>query len=117
MFMVRQAHMLRNNMMCSNAVLSKEAAKYKQDHPGCSEDEVLRNLLKHNVPQCMPGTPAWHHKSLQDLLCMVEHLGMPHMFVTLTADEVSEMRWDMIDDLEEFMHSFNNGFTFQVCYH
>lgn len=100
--------------MSSDAVLTKEVKKYRREHPGCSDDEVLRNLLKHNVPQSMPGTPAWHHKSLQDLLCMVENIGMPHIFLTLTADEVTHLRWDSINDLETFLHSFNAGFTFQV---
>ncbi len=37
---------------------------------------------------------------LQDLLAMVDRYGMPTLFLTLTADEVSTTRWQEVDDIE-----------------
>lgn len=111
-FMMRQSEQIRKN--CSQAVLEADVQRYRKDHPGCDESDEIRHLLKHVVPNSLPGSPAWHHKSLQDLLYLVEALGMPQLFLTLTADEVSETRWDCINDLEARLQSFCRGFTFTV---
>ena len=63
----------------------------------------------------MPGTPAWHKRHLQDLVHMVKVFGMPHLFLTLTCDEVSEMKWQEIVDLEEFLKSVASNLSFQDC--
>ena len=59
------------------------------------------------------GSPAWHATKLTDLLTMVDRFGLPSFFVTLTADEVSSMRWREYDDLEEFLHRFNTSFDWK----
>ena len=55
-----------------------------------------------------------HSLVLQDLLAIVEKRGMPHLFWTLTADEVSELKWEAIRDMEKLLKKFNNSYTFQV---
>ena len=35
------------------------------------------------------GSPRWHAKGLNDVMAMVDAHGMPHRFLTLTADEAS----------------------------
>jgi hypothetical protein len=112
MFLIRQADQLRRS--CSTSVLERDMAGYKKLHPGCSEQDVMKNVLKHTVPSSMPGTPGWHYNSLQDLLHMVERLGLPHLFVTVTADEVSELRWTSIVDVEEQLQCFSQSFTYKV---
>ena len=39
---------------------------------------------------------------------------MPHLFWTVTADEVSDLKWQSIRDMEELLKRFSAGFTFQV---
>lgn len=43
---------------------------------------------------------------------MVSKWGMPHFFVTLTADEQSDTRWSEISDLENILKKFNGNFNF-----
>ena len=89
MFLIRQTEMLQRS--CSSQVLEKDIALYSKQHPGCSSEDVMRHVLKHTVPASMPGTPGWHYNNLMDLLALVERLGMPHLFWTITADEVSKL--------------------------
>ena len=53
-------------------------------------------IIEHREQQCtckyvyadFPGSPSWYRNNLQDLLAVVKQRGMPHRFLTLTADEV-----------------------------
>lgn len=112
MFIIKQTEQLRST--CSESVLAKDINKYLKKQPDASDQEILKHVLKHSVPSSMPGTPSWHYSHLQDLLLMVEELGMPTLFMTLTADEVSEYKWQSITDLEKFMKVFNESSTFLV---
>ncbi len=81
-------------------VLENSIRSYKDRHPDASEPEVIRHVIKHDVPHTLPGSPSWHRHRLLDLLALVDADGIPTLFLTLTADEVSETRWPEIDGLE-----------------
>ena len=101
--------------LCQNtcdATLQSAVHKYNQQHPGASEEEIMAKVLKHTLPASIPGTPAYYRQNLLDLLALVRRWGMPSLFLTLTADEASDMRWAEISDLTELLHRFNASFTF-----
>jgi ATP-dependent DNA helicase PIF1 len=87
MYLVRQCNLLHSS--CSENVLERDMKAYRRAHPGCTEEEVIRNCLKFSVPSTIPGTPGWHYQALQDLLAMVKVNGMPQLFWTATMDDVS----------------------------
>ena len=88
---------------------------YRKHHEGCSEEEVMRHVLKHSVPASTPGTPGWHYNNLQDLLCMCDaRKSLPHLLVTLTMDEVSNLKWQPVKDLETQLRQFCDSFSFRV---
>jgi hypothetical protein len=45
-----------------------------------SEENILKQIVKYNLPTNIPSTPQSHITQLKDLLCMVKHFGMPHFF-------------------------------------
>ncbi|EFJ52324.1 hypothetical protein VOLCADRAFT_86633 [Volvox carteri f. nagariensis] len=95
------------------AVLESVLLDYKSQHPNVSDEDAIHHILKHKLPATLPNTPAWHRSNLQDLLCMVDRLGMPSFFLTLTTDEVSATRWPEVESLEQKMQDFCAGFTWQ----
>lgn len=46
---------------------------------------------------------------------MVEKFGMPHRFLTLTANETSNPRWEEIDDIEEIVKQIDALLTSKDC--
>ena len=112
MYLIGRADQRRRGV--SESVLQRDITRYKAKNPESSEEDVMRNILKHTVPKSLPGTSGYHHRNLQDLLCMVHDLGLPTLFVTLTADEVSEFKWQSITDLESVVKDFNDDFQFTV---
>ncbi|KAL3155152.1 hypothetical protein ABBQ38_011208 [Trebouxia sp. C0009 RCD-2024] len=111
MYHVRQAHML--SQATPDSVLQRDMDNYASHNPGACEEQVLHNVTKHTIPASVPGSPAYFRKQLPNLLAMVAKWGLPHFFLTLTADEASPMRWTEITDLESLLHSFNNSFSFR----
>jgi hypothetical protein len=65
------------------------------------------------MPGSLPNSPEWHRNQLLDLLAMVDAWGLPSIFLTLTADEVSKIRWQEIDHLEKILKTLNKTFTWQ----
>ena len=104
MFQVRQSMMLAKNV--ASYALSKSMHDHRKRHPGASEAEVMAQAIKWNVPATMPGTPGYHRSQLQDLLCRVQTWGVPDLFLTLTADETSELRFKEIDSLDAYLTRF-----------
>ena len=95
-------------------MLSCAIAEFKRDNPKASNAQAMKNVVKYTVPISLPGSPSWHRKQLNDLLCLVQHWGMPHLFLTLTADESSDMRWSEVADLEAHLDRFCNSYTWEV---
>jgi hypothetical protein len=44
---------------------------------------------------------------------MCDKNGLPHLFFTATADEVSKLKWTSVEHLESFLKGFMEGSTFQ----
>ena len=89
MFLLRQCNLLHGQ--CGEEVLERDMRAYRKANPSKPEEESVRHAMKHVVPNTIPGTPGWHYKALQDLLTMVEANGLPHLFWTVTMDEVGEI--------------------------
>jgi hypothetical protein len=87
----------------TKCVLDRDIQRYKQSHPLADDEEVMRFALKHELSSNMPGSPRWHGEQLADLITMFKERGMPNFFLTLTSDEISELRWPEIDDLERVL--------------
>ena len=99
MYDVRQSLQLLKET--SKTCLEKEIKQIKHQYPHMTEQDVLQHITKYNLPSSIQGTPRWHKSQLQDLLAMVEKFGMPHFFLTLTADETSSLRWKEVTNIEE----------------
>jgi ATP-dependent exoDNAse (exonuclease V) alpha subunit len=96
------------------ACFDKDLHDYRRKHPGCTDAEAMLHVAKHTIPSTVKGCPAWHKRQLSNLLCLVEHHGMPHLFLTLTSDEATEMRWEPeMSALEGLLRKFNKSFTWQ----
>jgi hypothetical protein len=96
------------------ACMDKDLYAYKREHPGCTYVEAMAHISKHTIKSKVAGSPAWHRKQLQNLMTLVEHHGMPHLFLTLTADESSEIRWEPeLSDMETLLRRFNSSFDWR----
>jgi hypothetical protein len=64
--------------------------------------EAMRHVMKYKVSDDLIGSPSWHRKMFNDLLAMVQHFGMPHMFLTLTAADKAPagLQWEEVGCLE-----------------
>jgi hypothetical protein len=60
--------------------------------------QALRHVMKYKVSDDVIGTPSWHRKMFNDLLAMVNHFGMPDLFLTLTsADKAPHgLKWEEV---------------------
>jgi len=71
-----------------------------------SEEDILKQIVKYKLFANILGTPQWHKTQLQDLLCMVEHFGMPQFFLTLTVDETSFFQWKKLLTLKKLQNKY-----------
>lgn len=111
MFLVRQCDMLKRNV--KSQVLEKGLRNYVKCHPGATEEEAMKHTMKHVVPDTMPETPRWHYQRLQDLLAVVDkQKSLPHLFLTLTMDDTSELRWSCVNDIDDQVKTFHNSLTY-----
>lgn len=101
MYQVKQSILLLNAV--TEVSLHRDIRRYVQSHPEATESDALRHVAKHIVPKSIPGSPMYHRTQLQNLLAMVDAYGMPNFFLTLTADEVSELKWPEYDQLEDIL--------------
>ncbi|KAK9829678.1 hypothetical protein WJX72_007303 [[Myrmecia] bisecta] len=102
---------LANNVL--NKALDKDIYKYQRLHPDATQQDVMKHVMKFSVPASTPGSPAYFRNQLEDLMAMVDAYGMPTLFLTLTADESSELRWHEYEDLEAFLNTFKQGFEWK----
>ena len=111
LYLMVRTHTLRagTTQLC----LRKEVKKFIKAHPSASDNEVYCNIVKHKVSPQLTGSPAWHKKELDDLIAGVQVFGLPSVFLTLTADEVSKSRWPAFSNLEHLMSKVNAGMTWQ----
>ena len=71
--------------------------------PDAPQEELIRHAAKRLVPHTVPGSPAFHRTALNDLLAIVDSRGVPSLFLTLTADEATGMRWAEVDEMEALL--------------
>jgi ATP-dependent DNA helicase PIF1 len=72
----------------------------RKNNPDPTEQDHLKAAARQLVPPTVPGSPAYHRSKLQDLLAIVNKNGIPSLFLTLTADELTHMRWPEVQALE-----------------
>jgi hypothetical protein len=87
----------------SESVLHSCLEREKKRNPHGSLAERISAVAKRIVPASVPGSPAYHRNKLQDLLVIVAKHGIPSLFLTLTADELSEVRWKEVTKMEELL--------------
>jgi hypothetical protein len=104
MHAIRQQHTIAGSI--KEEVLHADLHRQRQRQPDASDADLLRDIIKFKLPSTIANSPAYFRSNLRDLLCMVEHKGMPSLFLTLTQDEVSETRWTEIDDLEQCLNRY-----------
>lgn len=98
MAQVKQSILLLNGV--SQVALERDLARFRQTNPDTTQRDALMHVAKHTVPASIPNSPMYHRSQLRNLLAMVDAYGMPNFFLTLTADEVSELRWPEYNVLE-----------------
>lgn len=83
--------------------------------PAASDEDLLRCAARTLVPASVVGSPAYHRSKLHDLLAIVDRHGIPNLFLTLTADEVSELRWPEVGQMEALLNDTagDGGFTWR----
>lgn len=79
--------------------------KQRRINPSGTQAQHIAAVAKRIVPTTVPGSPSYHRGKLQDLLAMVDRHGIPSLFLTLTADEVSEVRWGEVADMEDVLRN------------
>jgi hypothetical protein len=89
------------------SVLHDCIERQKQRNPNDSLSDVMQKVVKRIVPADVPGSPAYHKEGLDNLLAIVHKHGMPTFFLTLTADEVSELRWPEVGDCEGLFQKYH----------
>jgi hypothetical protein len=99
----------------SHTCLDNAIKRTKQMHPHMSEPKVIQHITKYNLPASLQGMPRWHKAQLQDLLAMVEKCGMPHLFLTLTTNEISSLLCKDVIYIETIAKRLENGFTWKDC--
>lgn len=107
--------MVHHMLACvSESALEETLQSLRDKNPGDTDAQIFKRAVKKLSPPSVPCTPGYYRRILQDLLTYTANCGMPHLFVTATADEVSEIRWCCIDDLEQFINQkILQGLTWQ----
>ena len=83
------------------SVLFTTLQRLQRDNPQGSQQDHIRQAARQLVPMSVPGSPAYHRAKLQDLLAIVSQHGIPDLFLTLTADEISHMAWTEVKAIEQ----------------
>ena len=100
----------------SKPCLDKEIKHVKQQYLHMTENDMFQHITKYNLPSSIQRTPRWHKSHLQDLLAMVEQFGMPHFFLTLTADETSFFRWKEVIQIEDIAKIIDLLMSWNDCH-
>jgi len=110
-YMLTAYNLRQSNLMAESikdVALERDVLRIMET-TGATRPEALQKVSKFSVPGTLQNVPAYYRGCLSDLFTRVETHGMPDLFVTLTIDETSELRWQEIKDLETFMEHFNSG--------
>jgi hypothetical protein len=86
-----------------NIKVDNLAFNHRREFPDATDAEVTRHLMQVSVPPSVLHSPKWWRTELADLKAVVEKLGLPSLFLTLTADEFSPTRFSEMDALQAFL--------------
>lgn len=95
--------------------LEKDYQAFKVKNPTMSNGQIISQIVKYKLPETLTWSPSWHRNHLNDLMAFVDMYGLPHLFVTLTCDETSELRWADIVDLEKIIKKLGQSFSWKDC--
>lgn len=101
MYLLLQARQLLG--FVNENVLERNVRSYKAEHPEADDQEVYSHILRLTVPPQLALSPQWHRAKLRVLTEYVHKFGFPHLFVTLTSDESSPLRWEECVDLDALL--------------
>jgi hypothetical protein len=102
---------MTNNV--SATVLENEVLKAMERDPQLPDEDIYKKLIKKLVTASVVGSPAYHRGCLEDLKTIVDAKGIPHLFVTLTADEATQLKWQEVRDMEAFLQGWMEGGDWQ----
>ena len=105
MYLLRRTQELLTDVR--EETLQKHIHDHKQANPDADAGEIYRSVLKHAVPNTVVGSPAYFARKRGDCLAAASKFGLPHLFLTLTADECSELRWPEFPKLEQRLQSLH----------
>ena len=95
--------------------LQKNYQAIQAKNPTMSHEDIIGELVKYTLPKTLTRSSSWHWSQLSDLMAMVDMYGLLFLFLTLTCDETSELRWDDIEDLEKIIQKLGNNFSWKDC--
>ena len=95
----------------TETVLEDAFFKEKKKHPHLPDQLIYKKLQKRYVPAAVVGSPSYHRNALENLKAVVDIKGIPSLFVTLTADEGTQLRWREVEDMEAFIQGWMAGGT------
>ncbi len=107
MYEIKMAHSLLDE--APTVAIEKAVKKYKEKNPEAKDEECMRHVLSHKVGKNIVGMPSWYRTQLHDLKCRAQTWGLPHLFMTLTADEFSETKFPEMEELDRILGFFKVG--------
>ncbi len=81
-------------------MFGKKHDKTTKDYPQMNDSQIFQHIIKYKLPLWIQGFHWWHWPQLQDLLTMVHEYAMPHFFLTLIANEMTQSQWHEFNDME-----------------
>lgn len=78
-------------------------------HPRESVHSRVKHLITYVLPKSVPFTPSWWRRKVNELRALVCKFSLPHYFLTLTVDDVSNIMWDEYKDIQEILDKSINS--------
>ncbi len=98
-----------------NTCLKKDFKNIKQKFRDMTNTQIFQHIIKFKLPSSIQSSPKWHKSQLQDLLIMVEEFGMPHLLKTLTADEMTSLKWHEFNNMEYIIKQIHTNMSCKDC--
>ena len=72
--------------------MERDLQRQRRRFPHLPFHEAVRHVIKHTIPAKVRGSPSWWRSNLEDLYALVAAHGLPHFFLTITADDCSNTK-------------------------
>jgi hypothetical protein len=79
----------------SQTCFKKDISLVKLINPSMLDEDLIDRIIRFNIPKKLFNSPNWNYSQLCDLMAMVDNLGLPHLFLTLTLDKSFEFSYGM----------------------